>query len=187
VARFLIKRVCQRFPLYFSNKEIEMKKLQRGFTLIELMIVVAIIGILAAIAIPLYQDYIAKTQATRVFGEVNSVRTSIELCILEGRVDIGDGKDECDPSYTGSNLVSGARPAAFGGNLPAGLGVPQVADPLLVSGDIITATFGHKAALVLKGSTLTLSRTKRGDWLCQAAGTGFTGDNEKYIPGSCTT
>jgi type IV pilus assembly protein PilA len=169
-------------------KEIEMKKLQRGFTLIELMIVVAIIGILAAIAIPLYQDYIAKTQATRVYGEINSVRTSIELCILEGRTKIGSGKDDCDPGYTGSNLVSGARP--FGASLPAGLGVPSIRDPLVVSGNIITATFGNKAALIFKespASTLTLRRNRRGDWICTAAGSGFSGEAEKYIPGACST
>jgi type IV pilus assembly protein PilA len=161
-----------------------MKKLQRGFTLIELMIVVAIIGILAAIAIPLYQDYIAKTQATRVYGEANNLRTAIELCILEGRTALGTGKDECDPSYTASNLVSGAPQV---GPAVTGAGFPQVADPLVVSGDIVTSTFGNKAALVLQGSTLTLSRNRRGSWTCTAAGTGFTGEQEKYIPGSCET
>ena len=164
-----------------------MKKLQRGFTLIELMIVVAIIGILAAIAIPLYQDYIAKTQATRVYGEANSVRTSIELCILEGRTTLGTGKDDCDPGYTGSNLVEGSRPNVFGA-LGSGLGVPQVVDGLAGgSGEIITSTLGNRAALVLRGGKITLSRTARGDWTCKVSGNGFTGENEKYIPGSCQT
>lgn len=165
-----------------------MKKLQRGFTLIELMIVVAIIGILAAIAIPLYQDYIAKTQATRVYGEANSVRTSIELCILEGRTVLGTGKDDCDPGYTGSNLVTGSRPAVFG-SLASGLGVPQIVNGLAGgNGVIITSTFGNKAALVLQSAPtpqLELSRTSRGDWTCRAVN--FVGEREKYVPGACTT
>ena len=55
-----------------------MRKTQQGFTLIELMIVVAIIGILAAIAIPQYQNYIARTQFTRVMSDAGIAKTTIE-------------------------------------------------------------------------------------------------------------
>jgi len=150
-----------------------MKKAQeqyRGFTLIELMIVVAVIGVLASIALPQYQTYISRAQVTRVMSEVGALKTAVETCVVEGRTSVGAGNMQCDPGATGSSLMT--VPAANGaaptlGALPAGTGVPAVTFP--AAGDetaVMTATFGNSAAAVLAGQTLTWQRSSTGNWTC---------------------
>ena len=156
-----------------------MNTVQKGFTLIELMIVVAIIGILAAIAIPQYQNYIAKSQVSRVMSEAGAVKTAVEACILEGKTALGTGDGQCDPGATGSNLIDGAT--QVGATLATGTGVPQVTSPLTETSSIV-ATFGNSAAATLKStsSTLTWVRDASGTWRCH------TTVDAKFRPANCT-
>ncbi len=67
-----------------------MKQVQKGFTLIELMIVVAIIGILAAVAIPAYSDYTVKAKIGNALSSVASIKTAVAICAQENGGDITD-------------------------------------------------------------------------------------------------
>jgi len=100
-----------------------MKKMQKGFTLIELMIVVAIIAILAAIALPAYQDYVRKSQVTAGLAEITPGKTNFEVKINEGSatfdataIGLATSSDRCSaitvtPGDTGSiacTLIGGS-------------------------------------------------------------------------------
>ena len=66
--------------------------MQKGFTLIELMIVVAIIGILAAVALPAYQSYTAKSQTAAALTEIAAVKVNIDDAIGQGAAAVTDAK-----------------------------------------------------------------------------------------------
>ncbi|QIL86552.1 prepilin-type N-terminal cleavage/methylation domain-containing protein [Vibrio sp. HDW18] len=67
-------------------------KLQQGFTLIELMIVVAIIGILAAFAIPAYQNYTKRAHASEMLSAASAFKTAVGICLLDGQADCSAAK-----------------------------------------------------------------------------------------------
>ena len=163
-----------------------MKTVQKGFTLIELMIVVAIIGILAAVAIPAYSDYTTRAQVTEALNLASAARTSVS------------------ESYSSN----GAWPAD---NSAAGLGVStdikgKYVDSVAVAANQVTVTFraASPAASSIQGKTLKLTAgtSVNGDiaWQCgskamagsitagttafEAAGAGGT-SAQKYRPAEC--
>lgn len=87
-----------------------MKKAQQGFTLIELMIVVAIIGILAAVAIPAYQDYTVKARYSEVVSLSSGYKTAVEVCINEEGVAAGGSATACG---LGANGVPGTQASTY--------------------------------------------------------------------------
>lgn len=148
-----------------------MKSAQKGFTLIELMIVVAIVGILAAVAIPQYQNYITRAQVSRVMSELASLRTAVEACMMEG-IDIDDAK--CVLGWTESNLLGSTE--AITKELQGEALVVTVEGNTA----LIKARFGQNASTAITGKELVWARNNYGAWECG------TNVDERYRPGGCS-
>ena len=128
-----------------------MKKNQQGFTLIELMIVVAIIAILAAIAIPQYQNYVARSQISRAIGESGALKTAYEDCLANGN----------DPaSATECPNAVGTVDTTF-----ASAGIAITSDPTTGDGTIVEIIDGGSPKA---NGTITWTRTS-GVWTCGAS------------------
>jgi type IV pilus assembly protein PilA len=141
-----------------------MKQVQKGFTLIELMIVVAIIGILAAIAIPAYQDYIAKAKAAAAYSEIAESKTSLETQMVVDSVYPNTPASIGLPSAATANCSTAVSSAASG--------VAAITCTIQKPGRISTGT----------APTITINRDAAGLYTCATAN--FA--NASYKPGSCT-
>ena len=147
-------------------------KNQQGFTLIELMIVVAIIAILAAIAISQYQDYVIRSQVSEGSSLADGVKTAIgEFYNHYGRFPNGTGSDN----------------ASLGLSLPASIIGSYVGSVGVHSGTIFAwydSTSPFKANTALEGLRLVFTPTPNAgsmSWTC----TGGPGLKDKWLPASC--
>ena len=151
-----------------------MKKVQQGFTLIELMIVVAIIGILAAIAIPAYQDYTIRAQVS----EGLSLAGAAKAAVTEFYQDQGDfPADNAEAGLEAADQISGKYVAS-----------------VTVAGNTITVLYSSTAPQSansnIDGADLLLQAVDNGGsigWTCLGGGSG--GDplnaNAKWLPAAC--
>jgi len=143
-----------------------MKKMQKGFTLIELMIVVAIIAILAAIAIPAYQDYVIRSQ------------------VSEGSVLSDGAKTAISEFYNNKGVFPSTNASA--GLATATSITGKYVDNVDAKNGKIVATFGKEANKKVSGSVLVFSAiTSAGSitWNCKpSAGTNV---DPKYLPTAC--
>jgi len=172
-----------------------MKKIQSGFTLIELMIVVAIIGILAAIAIPQYQNYVARAQVSEALSLVSGAKVAIaEYLNVNSTFPAGntaagmEGADTIKGKYVSSVTVS-----------TADTGAGTTLDPTVTRATvraIFSDTSGFDAHTKLAGGSLVLTGTDATgsvSWACSSghtssggtAAAGTATDITDYIPSSC--
>jgi type IV pilus assembly protein PilA len=135
-----------------------------GFTLIELMIVVAIIAILAAIAVPIYQLYVARSQVVAALAEITPGETGYELLYDAGVVDSGAYAD-----VSNFNLQATTPRCTISISAPTG-GSGQ-----------ITCNLSSTSSFLLTGGTVSVTRQSDGTWVCTA-----TNVPSEVLPPNCT-
>ena len=150
-------------------------RLQQGFTLIELMIVVAIIGILAAVALPAYQDYTVRAKMSEVMLAASACRTSISEIYQSGGSAPGANNWGCESATSKyvaavATSVDGKVTVTTGGGLPAGV---------LTLVPLKSATAPATAADLATGPIAIYG------WRCGDSTTDGTTVASKYLPGSC--
>ena len=143
---------------------------QKGFTLIELMIVVAVIGVLASIAIPQYQKYVAKAEAASGLATMTGIKTNVEAFVAENGA-FPSGKD----TQTAQHLGAPANT-----DLPLGTIAFQVDEG--VGGQIDLKFADEDVNSLLQGKTLSLVRAnKTGAWTCSS-----TDIEASILPKNCS-
>ena len=157
-----------------------MNTVQKGFTLIELMIVIAIIGILAAIALPAYQDYTARAQASEGFKATSGVQADIATFL----VDKNRWPNDTDAVGAQAKLLVGKYFPAGGVTLSGG-DAATVTKPTAVS--VINVKFAS-GANIDKGMSLTPTLGAPGQiayWTCVGGGKATTALEANRLPASC--
>ena len=153
------------------------KRLQQGFTLIELMIVVAIIGILAAVALPAYQDYTIRAKMSEVILALSACRTSItEVYQSGGSPPVANGWG-CEAAGANSKYVAGVSTDTDGVVTAKIQNIAGAVDTKIVS--LLPLKDGTNGATWTANSGSGLF-----GWRCGATIDG-TDVSAKYLPGSC--
>ncbi len=158
-----------------------MKNMQKGFTLIELMIVVAIIGILAAIALPAYQDYTTRAKVSEILLSMSQCRTSVTEVFQSGASLPSSAND---PNWGCTTGASAATQYVQALNVAANTGVIRAQAASAGVGSGADNMFVSMEPLKEDGTA-----AGRGDniarWRCGAAGATLTTMPVKFLPASC--